>query len=72
MKQIKRDCGAQVNQEQIDNNQLYYEVVICATLHTDSHNLFHTDRFLLKPFNLFLIPWNLFYNENQSFIEISC
>ena len=26
MKQIRRDCGAQVSQEQIDNNELYYEV----------------------------------------------
>ena len=26
MKQMRRDCGAQVSQEQIDNNELYYEV----------------------------------------------
>ena len=26
VKQVKRDCGAQVSQEQLDNNQLYYQV----------------------------------------------
>ena len=31
MKQMRRDCGAQVSQEQIDQDELYYEVTTNIT-----------------------------------------
>ena len=30
VKQRRRDCGAQVSQEQIDKDELYYEVTVLA------------------------------------------